>query len=327
MKLLLLFTPTTKEITRTENLFFLLSKRFHKAWLATKRLCHLPTLLCIFIPVSGGFAQIPTDRLLTEAEALEMVQAQRAREDADYAARRSAIESVRALDERVYKSGSHKIIVRRVSPEGMPVVAAPKMTEQGEKPKSTPFDLSQLAEETRPIEQLRLSIVLYGDSHSEIEWRDEEDPDVVLKIWSNLSMRYISGLGDFSDESYRYSFVCLPGIIDITNEERKEMAAAELGFPYSSRWKEPPLPLAVDYYEYVVIADESTVVPEKLYRQLDRLFTRYLERLTALEIKHKNYAILSEAREKDARENPIKPKDCVTNYWPGKNSTYLNKQN
>ncbi|MFQ3270206.1 MAG: putative HAF family extracellular repeat protein [Lentimonas sp.] len=260
--------------------------------------------------------------LLTPEQALEIVTNRRAEKELRAKATRLALKSVPALDERVIERSDSNILVRRVAP----------VAEQLQADTDTVKESVQIANDLNPFEQameinfetISMAANIYGDEHSEITWRDTETRQE-FTIWTNVNMRYLRPIPSNSAGNTHYDYFGFIHPYDYEAELERVKRAEELGYDAQSRWKESPILFSDEYYEYVVIAEDSTIVPEKLYRQLDTVLSYYLSNKAELEIRHHNAQTMEAARKLSLNENPPEPVDSVTNFWPSKNSVYLKK--
>lgn len=267
--------------------------------------------------VSSGETNL---KLLSDGDATAIVRAQREARETRADEIRQSIIAVPALDQRVVEIGERKVVVRRVAQaESFQEVEVPIMSKSSDVIGSLPPFEGEIINET-----ISMAANVYGDDYSEITWRDLETREE-FAVWTNICLNYLSPISTFIDGQTHYDYFGFIYPYDDKAEEERLVKAAELGYEVESRWKEPPVTLSEDYYEYVVVAADPSAVPEKLYRQLDALFGYYLENKTELEIRYKNARTMEAARKKDLEENPPEPKESITNFWPGENSVYLDK--
>lgn len=278
-------------------------------------------LLCLFSCLNFAFADTDdvAPQLLSEEEAETIVRSQREARETRARDIRQSIIAIPALDQRVTDMGERKIVVRRVAhAESFKIEESPASSERLDEDSSSP-NWEEVAHET-----ISMAANVYGYDYSEITWRDMETREEFV-VWTNISLNFLRPISTFVDGQTHYDYFGFIYPYDYDTEHERLLKAAEAGFEVEPRWKEPPVTLSEDYYEYVVVAADPSTVPETLYRQLDALFGYYLENKTELEISYKNARTMEAARKKDLAENPPEPTDSVTNFWPGENSVYLDK--
>jgi hypothetical protein len=282
------------------------------------------TLLSLLLLVSGLYAETLTSRveLISDAEALVLVKANRDASEARATEIRRSLKAVPALDQRVIPKNGSNILMRRVAPSKTPSLSAKSAINEGFRAVK---GANLFAEAVKiEYESISLAANVYGDAYSKITWRDEETWEEFV-VWTNISIRYLGLITSITDGHRRYD--CFGFIYPYSKESEAARIqwAAELRYEAVTRWEVPPVTLSMEYYEYLVVADETRIVPEKLYRQLDVVLGYYLKERGALEVSYKNSQTMAAARQKDLKENPPIPVDSVTNFSPGLNSVYLGR--
>ena len=251
--------------------------------------------------------------LLSPSEAEAMVKAERLERESQQQASRAALLAVPAIEEKALQTSDGRIIYRRITAEKLSPQEAPDAGTGSET--TLPADAEAILDvEAHPNESISLAGKVYDDFYSEITWRDQETQEQYT-VWTNLNLTYLQLIGSFDDGEVRYGYFGLIDCYRYEDELARIEAAQTLGTSYESHWKEPPVHLSQEDYEYVVLADDTAVVPEKLYRQLDALFHYYLAHREELEIQHRNSLLLQAAREKDLKENPpAATKEYIINF-------------
>lgn len=268
-------------------------------------------------------AETATVEMISQSEAEAIIQARmEAKADRD-AAMRQTINAATVLQETVVKRGTQDVIVRRV--------AAPPASALGdeEAPKPEQAISKDIAFEfpvdPRRHETISVSAQIFDDLYSKVVWRDTETGQT-FDLWTNINMVYLNPLSAFDTEHAHYNYFAMAETITQSGEEERRKAAAKMGYAYQSRWEHPPVELSDEIFEYVVVTETKAPVPEKLYEQMDALFAFYLEERDSLEASFKNAQKLRIAHEKFMQENPPEVEPSITNFWPGKNSSYQGEQ-
>ncbi|MGB0372464.1 MAG: hypothetical protein ACPGN3_14110 [Opitutales bacterium] len=271
-------------------------------------------------------------RLISEDEAQSIVEAEvEAKEERD-AEKRAQINAVTVLDQNVLDVAPSQIIVRRISApainnaneEEVSIGENTKLTESNpEIVEST--SIAVFPEQLRPHEMISISATVYKESHTRIYWNNPDDGKR-FTVWTNLALLYLSPISSFETESAHYSYFGFSEVVSEEDEKKRGKDAEKLGYEYDSRWFDPPVQLSEEYTEYVIEADTSENVPDKLYEHMDGLLSYYLEHEKQLKIAHINAEKLRDARLEYEKKNPKQPKPTITNFWPGKNSSYTESQ-
>lgn len=212
-----------------------------------------------------------------------------------------------------YKEGS-RVLHRRVEPPQKQEQSTSVSLTESVSVESKTIEPERLWENHRH-ETLSFSVTNYDDLYSEITWRDTETKNK-YSVWTNVSLVHLPMLSSFELDDVNYSYFGFPENID--SEAEKERTGPHYfngrRYEYESRWKESPVVFAKEP-EYVVIAEEDgTIVPEKLYENMDAVLRYYLENEESLRISHLNSAALSRAREEYLRKNPPQPEESVLIY-------------
>jgi len=277
----------------------------------------------LFLAISGGLfghGKVQVPQPLTPAEADAIVAAEAAAKEARYEARRAKLEGAEVVESRTVGVGERPVRINRVKPAALEKPASPGVAASPAQSKMSPeMSPEQWAAhiESRQVlihEHISLGAKVFGDEHSEITWRDRET-DEEFVVWTNVNLNYLSPVVSIRDGGYDYAYFGF--VTKHTREEEKARRAfaAEKGFEVESRWKAPPVAFSGDGAEYVVVAEDKSRVPAKLYRQMDALLGYYLTNREALETRHHNVAVLREAREKYREANPPEPRETVVNFW------------
>jgi hypothetical protein len=262
-------------------------------------------------------------RLISDNEAWSIVEAERLADEKRDKAMRERMNAVTVLDQNIVNADPSQIIVRRVTPPVVEKTATKEIAEaSAERSPAVDFEaMAQSYEDMRPHEMISISVTVYGKSHSRVVWRNPDSGDR-FTLWVSFPLRYLSPISSFEGELAHYSYFGFTELIRRKDESALVREAEKLGYDYQSRWLESPVPLSEEYAEYVIEADSFEIVPDKLYEQVDSLLSHYLEREDELEIAHRNAEKMRRARAEYEEKNPKAPKPSITNFWPGKNSSY-----
>lgn len=279
-------------------------------------------LFCCACFQAVGFAETTEAALITQVEADAIIEARmQAKADQDKAMREK-INSMAVVEENHIRAGGKDVIIRRV-------VAPPS---ENESPQKSTAQLSEsqrtrsgsgfeFPEYTRRHEMISVSAQIFDDNHSKVVWRDQETGEA-FDIWTNINVVWLNPLSSFDTEDTHYSYFAMTERVNPSDEKKRQKTADKMGYSYKSRWQESPVVLSSEHPEYVVVTETARAVPEKLYQQMDALFAFYLEERNSLEVAFKNAEKLKISHEKYMKENPPQPKPSITNFWPGKNSSY-----
>jgi len=256
-------------------------------------------------------------KLLTASEAAAIVESRAVAKEVDLQAEIQAFGRAEIIQSKVVQSAEGTITVNAVKPITLVKPIAKKSA-------NLETQLSQaewavlIAEQQQhwASEHISMGANVYGDEYSEITWRDRESNSEFI-VWSNVSLNYLRPIISIPDDDYDYTFFGF--VTNYTREgeaNRIKLAEAHGYHTLESRWKMPPVEFSPDQFEYVVVvADESTPVPEKLYRQLDAVLGYYVANRERLEVEHYNSVAIQKARREYLEENPPAPKRTMINFW------------
>lgn len=262
-------------------------------------------------------------RLIPEYEALALVEAQEAARYKSKAELRQTIESAEVTEEFIVRSGSRNVVLRRVEkPVNLGTETAPETT-----PVAPAFSKAPDFEHRDPISQrfgmITLHATNYDDLYSEIVWQDQ---GIRYTIWTNICTQYLRAIGSFDFNEVNYSYFGFVDQVDSLVEADRPFEETDFGLlQQPSRWKNPPVELSDSEPEYVVIAEDSDQVPEKLFEQMDAILSFYIENEDTLRIEHMNAETMQRARETYRENNPEEPEDSLIILWPEKNSRYQDR--
>ena len=278
------------------------------------RLSSLLLLIAFFSMLQMSADGIALHRI-TELEAAAIVESREAEKAAKHEAQLQELGAAEVVGSKVVQSSNGSLTVNAIRPL---VLEKPVLDE-------TPHSNTQLTEaewtalvaqrNVKIPEQISMGANVYGDEYSEITWRDTET-NVGFIVWTNVNLSYLRPITSIQDEEYDYMYFGF-----VTNYTREDEAARlefakEKGFSdVVSRWKTPPVQLSPDQFEYVVVVDSATAVPQKLYRQLNAVLGHYVANQEDLETAHHNSVALENARRKYLEENPPAPKQTMVNFW------------
>ena len=172
---------------------------------------------------------------------------------------------------------------------------------------------------------ISLHVTNYDDVYAKIRWQDGRES---FDIWTNIPTPYIQNLSNFHYNDVNYTFFGFVDQVDSAVEEEIRRETLDSGVTdYTSRWKVPPVSLSETEPEYVVIADDTEIVPEKLFEQVEAILVHYLENEDSLRVQYLNNKTMQRAREDYKKANPEKAENSVLIMWPEKNSRYLKTKN
>ena len=252
---------------------------------------------------------------ITESEALTIVATREAAKEAKHQALLQELGAAEIVDSKVVQSNYGSLTVNAVKPLVINKPVAQSNPEPQIELNEAEWAAMIASQHTKIPEQISMGANVYGDEYSEITWRDRETNSEFI-VWTNVSLNYLRPIISVEDDDYDYMYFGF--ITNYTREGEAERLqfAQDRGFDnVESRWKTPPVEFSTDQFEYVVIADASTQVPEKLYRQLNAVFGYYVANQEKLEVDHLNSVTLENARRKFLEENPPAPKQTMINFW------------
>lgn len=210
------------------------------------------------------------------------------------------LKSVDAMEEHSFYKDDCLVIHRRIQTPKKKN-AAPIQTIQQQVSAISP--LTDLVPQEHLAETLSFHVTNFDDLYSKITWRD--GPDTFF-IWVNRAFTYLPAINQFAWEGVHYSYFGFADYVDSKIEAERAGQHLFEGqiYEYTSRWEEPPIEFGKKP-EYIVIPEEPGVtVPEKLYTQMDAVFSYYLAERKSLRIQSKNTKRLNRARKQYLRENP-----------------------
>lgn len=282
-------------------------------------------LLILFFSSTHASLEGSNLQAISESEAAAIVKAQEEVKQARKAAIREDIESAVVSKEFVHQKGPHQVILRRVHRPAFSISIDTEATETSSKAteNSEAVTLLPLSVEDYRWEMISFSAYRYDDLYAEITWR-EQGSSVSYTLWTNIPLRFLPVINSFEADGVHYDYFGFVYEISREIEEERAETWSSQGHEYESRWKAPPVELSATEPEYVVVAEDPTAVPDKLFEQMDAIFGYYLENQADLEIAHENMEKLSKARAAYREANPPDPtEESVTIFWPIKNSRYL----
>lgn len=251
---------------------------------------------------------------LTEAEAKAIVEGREAAEEARYQAFKEKMASAEVVESKTVQTQGGSLKFNQVRPLVLEKVVKP--TREEPKNTMTPEEWAayMVSQQVRIPEQISLGANVYGDSHSEITWRDTET-GARFTVWTNVSLNYLRPVSSIQAKNYDYMYFGFVTPYTKEDEQRHIQIAREHGVEVESRWKEPPVAFTGGSYEYIVITEDTAKVPDKLYRQLDALIGHYVAHREELEIEYENSQTLEAARQQYLKENPPQPRETLVNFW------------
>ncbi|MGB0743667.1 MAG: hypothetical protein ACPGSB_03985 [Opitutales bacterium] len=250
--------------------------------------------------------------MLTDAEATAIVEAQEEAKVARYQARVAELSSVEIVSSRTVEHEGHQMIINAIKPLAW---VTPDETEpEAEETDSNPVPVTFTEPQTYIPEMISIGGNVYGDEHSKITWRDPETGASFI-VWSNISLSFLSPISGFQHGAYDYSYFGFTTVYTREMDAQRAALAAEHGVEVEPLWEEPPVSFTEGQYEYYVEADATTVIPDKLHRQLSALFGYYLANKESLEVRHLNSKKLAEKRAEYLEANPPEPQPTVINFW------------
>ena len=259
---------------------------------------------------TGGDVQ-----LLSQLEAEGIVKAEREAKEARAVYAREALIAESAIEERISTRGSRTVMFRQTAQS--PIADAPVGIESSDG-EASPFNEASYLWAIEPVahEQISLAAHVYDDEFTEIAWRDV-DTGEVFTVWTNVNMNYMRSIDSFTTKDFHYDYFGFVYNYNYKSEVQRMEAAEEAGFQTEIRWKIAPVVFSPDRFEYFVDADEGTVVPDKLYRQLDAMFSYYLANKAEFEIQYKNSMLVQAVRDEELKKSPSEePETIIINYTP-----------
>lgn len=251
-------------------------------------------------------------KLLTHIEAEAIIKDRRSKKEAADKAYRDQALAQSATEERVVNKGTQKIVFRKVALALRPEAPASSHETTAATATAAPVELPTEYQH----ESISLGASVYGDEYSKITWRDPVEGQRVT-VWTNISLNFLKPIVSFSYEGVQYDYFGFVTSYTREDDAARIQFAQEQGHQIESLWEYPPVSFSPDYYEYFVDAPLDTEIPEKLYRQLNALFSFYLEEEERFRIEYLNSRALQAAHEADLKENPPeKPKQVIMNYTP-----------
>jgi hypothetical protein len=272
----------------------------------TMRVSIATTLVLIASSLSGE----TTPQLLTDAEATAIVVAQEEAKVASYQAKLAKLSNVEVVNTRTVDHNGQQLIINAIKPPVLEAAPEPE-TEQGDA--TTPAEFFSEAQEFIS-ETISMGGNVYGNEHSKITWRDSET-GATFVVWSNVSLNFLRPMMSFKVGDYDYNYFGFVTSYTREMDEQRQQFAAEHGAEVEPLWEEPPVSFTEEQYEYYVETDDSSQIPEKLYRQLDAIFGHYLANKEAWEVEYHNSQKLAEKRKEYLEANPPVPQPTVINFW------------
>ncbi|MEO0510056.1 MAG: hypothetical protein AAF065_09385 [Verrucomicrobiota bacterium] len=262
---------------------------------------------CLIAPLLFSEETTPA---LTESEALEIVYAQREAKAALELERKQRILGVEAENETVLDRGSHKMILRRVG--WQPLVA---QIETESASAGTDTDFSGIVPEHSMIS---ISSTVYDDTFTKVTWREPGAAGTKpINVWVNRNLKYLSLIHQFTQNGVHYSYVGPTQSIDTDAYVTHPVTGEQ--FP---RYDLPDwMPTAEDFPSdtsayLVVLEDETSVVPQLLYQQMDALLVHFTENEPELLASYQRKEALKKAKAQLDEQEPEAKPDVVINYWP-----------
>lgn len=254
-------------------------------------------------------------KLMTEIDARVIVEQQESANEARYEALRQEFAGSEVLKSRTDGLGEGILTINRIKPI---LIEKPESRETVTpiEPRNTQEELeAMLASRDHLVrEQISLGANVYEDAYSEITWRDADTGRAFI-VWTNMSLNHFRPVTEIQHGSYAYAYFGFVTAYTKAEEMVRLESARKMGVEVESRWKEPPVRFSGDRFDYVVLAEEPSEVPEKLYRQMDALLDYYKTHRESLVIEWQNRQTLAAAREAYFKENPPVKRPTQVNYW------------
>jgi len=273
----------------------------------------LAVLLAYFFSIASG----EEIRQISQFEAYQTIAAREAAKEAQYQLDIARLGMADVLDSKVVATEEGILTVNAIRPPALVLKKfEPRKVDSSEtKYTKAQWEALLAANYTKIPEQISMGANVYGDEYSEITWRDRETKSE-FTVWTNISLNYLSPIHSIEDDAYEYLYFGF--VTNYTREgeaKRLKMGKAHGYVDVESRWKSPPVKFSPDRFEYVVVEEAETEVPEKLYRQLDAMFGYYVANRENLEIQQRNSEVMRAARKKYLEANPPVPKRTMINFW------------
>lgn len=266
-------------------------------------------LFCALSAVHGQANEPP----LSEAEAIEILRAKREAKAASELARKQRILGTEAESETIVDKGSHSMILRRV---GWKDLQPKPVAEKKEPTQSVSFD--EIIPSDSKHSLISVGSTVYDEKFTEVTWRE---PGVSgakpFTIWMNRNLKYITVINHFDLNGVNYSYIGFVSSVD-TNHFITHPVTGERIRPYDiPDWIPTEDDFPGDEASYLVLVeDESVVVPELLYEQMDALLIYYVDNKADLISAHERAETMRRASKLLDEIEPEKKEDIVINYWP-----------
>ncbi len=159
-------------------------------------------------------------------------------------------------------------------------------------------------------------VTVYDGRFSEMDWRDEKGS---LRIVSNIDMNLFGASGTFETTDTAFSYLLmirndsLADLPDTRHVERARSTLADLSLTPQAR------------AGYIIIEGQAADHSDAM-TALNALHGYYNANREQIIRAHEAREIAERERQRQLREHPPVPKDTVINYWPKKNSIYLNEK-
>lgn len=269
------------------------------------------TLLCSIacLPIILFSGTPEASKIPTRSEAAAIIAAEMLAKEQKADARKAEIESVEALEEWEINRDGRKVILRRTTPPPSTPASKPQTIQ----PEWTEGQIALWMASQPESRAIHLRAYVYDRSATEVIWRDTDGKE--WKIISNVDFNYLTGIGNFEDETYVWRTFMMVQDVDTAAERARVLLAASQGIDYSPRTAPDESLFRSTAPEYLVYAESKEDVPVALYEELDALHQYYYANKDRLVAEYERRKVLNEARQEWHKANPPESKDSVINFW------------
>ena len=225
----------------------------------------------------------------------------------------------RILDQQELRIGKHSIIYNRVAPPVLPGPAAPAITQTAT---LSTVDLEKQRErEKKTCLTAFLSATVYDRRLTELRWFGGGGQ---LRVLSNIDFNFLSGLGGFETEDSICNLIMGLGneteasFANSDATKSSQFAAAKVQLPDLAA--NPQLASG-----YTIVEGNADENPEAM-AALNAIHAYYNANRSTIMRDYRKRQADSAERARQLRLHPPVQKDTVINFWPKKNSIYLNSK-
>ena len=228
--------------------------------------------------------------------------------------REEAAAKFRILDQQEVVLDSRSIIYNRVVAPQPKTSLPPAASQRNSAPPATVSEPAAGAERKR-FQTISPFVTVYDGRFSEMRWQDEKGS---LRIVSNIDMNHFGASGTFQTTDTVFSYLLflsngsLADLADTRDVDKARSTLADLVTNPQAR------------AGYIITEGQPADHPEAV-AAFDAMHSFYNVHREQLIRDHQAHEAAERERQRQLREHPPAPKDTVINYWPKKNSIYLNE--